>query len=421
MLVTTLRANPLQVSFEADTLLACDNQPFTLLPQVSGGTLPYTFSWNTGDSSSSLTILPPTGFTTYQLTVRDAFDSVAQVQVVVEGLEECVWPGDANGDGQANNLDLLMLGKSFDATGSLRPNAHLNWIAQPAPAWQHVFASGVNYAHADTDGDGHIYWADSTAIKFNYVQPQTLGTSLPDTANGIPLYVNMPNSPVQAGQTITAPIILGSANRPATNIYGLVFSIEYDITLVDSGSVRINYDNSWLGTRNQDLLALDKDFFASGQVDLALTRVDLQTVNGYGRVGDIIITVDDIIGKQDGIEQISLRVKHVYAVDANQNPVLVSPESSQLDVILDQDESLPLPVSGYPNPAREAYFLSLPEAAAPFSDLRGFDTAGREVLSQRVRNGQTLRLDLTDWLPGVYWLELRQGEQRQTVKLIKVP
>ncbi|MFM2048064.1 MAG: hypothetical protein RI955_612, partial [Bacteroidota bacterium] len=82
---------------------------------------------------------------------------------------DCVWPGDANSDLVADNLDIFPIGLLNGTTGPVRNNASLIWIDQPATTFG-TTASGftVDAKHADCNGDGIIDGNDTTAILQNY-------------------------------------------------------------------------------------------------------------------------------------------------------------------------------------------------------------------------------------------------------------
>ncbi|MEO1451717.1 MAG: hypothetical protein AAFV07_19465, partial [Bacteroidota bacterium] len=81
---------------------------------------------------------------------------------------DSVWPGDANYDLVANNQDLLAIGVAFGLTGPPRANASLNWTGQPSVDWTDTLPGGINFKHADTDGNGVVNTADTVAINLNY-------------------------------------------------------------------------------------------------------------------------------------------------------------------------------------------------------------------------------------------------------------
>ncbi len=56
--------SPLTISLN-DTMLPCPGQPITLNPIVSGGVPPYTYLWNTGATTPTLTLLPQSSQTVY--------------------------------------------------------------------------------------------------------------------------------------------------------------------------------------------------------------------------------------------------------------------------------------------------------------------------------------------------------------------
>jgi len=78
-----------------------------------------------------------------------------------------VWPGDFNNDGRAKHTDLLYWGLAYGNTGSSRPNASTDWIAQNAPEWQSN-VSGVNSKHQDGDGNGLVDSLDIAVLINNY-------------------------------------------------------------------------------------------------------------------------------------------------------------------------------------------------------------------------------------------------------------
>lgn len=66
---------PLYVSFLNDTTLVCPAS-FILIPKVSGGVLPYFYSWSNGSTAASIQI-SPTSTTSYNLLVMDGCGSAA--------------------------------------------------------------------------------------------------------------------------------------------------------------------------------------------------------------------------------------------------------------------------------------------------------------------------------------------------------
>jgi VCBS repeat-containing protein len=77
----------ISVSISGNTSI-CPGNSTTLTANVTGGTNPITYSWNTGASTSSITV-SPTSTTPYSVTVTDAGGSAtASVTVMVTGCND---------------------------------------------------------------------------------------------------------------------------------------------------------------------------------------------------------------------------------------------------------------------------------------------------------------------------------------------
>ena len=413
--ILTLRAE-IVIGFSSDTAYVCLGEVFTITPTVTGGVAPYSFLWSNGDTTSFLETIVVDSVKSYSLSVSDLNGETAYDSLVIIALPECVWPGDANGDGVANNRDVLILGITFGETGMVRPDAHTNWIGQGAPAWAQSFGSGLNYVHADTDGDGEVDFDDFLAIESNYFQPVTNGDSVIGT-QGVAFYIDSINGNYQAGDTINIPVYLGTSLAPADSIYGIAFSINYDPNLIDSGSVQVSYANSWLGNEGVDLAAVSKDFYDHGQIDIGITRIDHNTVNGFGLVADITVMIDDITGKKD-FKEFVIELAHVSLIDITGKSLPVQSSSGKIQISLNNQEltSDQEVFQVYPNPTDGmTTFEVSPRYTSRSSKLRITDLQGR--LIQEISNDFQYRfdLDLSSLPDGIYLAEW-SNEFTKTVK-----
>jgi hypothetical protein len=78
-------------------------------------------------------------------------------------------------------------------------------------------------------------------------------------------------------------------------------------------------------------------------------------------------------------------------------------------------------VSVYPNPSRGVVSLQLDQSLNGALDLEVVDLTGRRVFNQRwevLESANTYQLDLTHLASGVYLLNMRQGQDRRSLKLI---
>ncbi len=421
-LLVAAQSGNVVVEFSRDTAYACVNAPYELSVSVSGGSGVYTYSWSTGDTSSAVIIMPQVGDSVFSVLVTDSAGGFAADSIRVIGLPECVWPGDANGDGTANNVDLLMIGRAFGTQGLTRPDPHFNWIGQAAPSWAHSFNSGVNYAHVDAAGDGEIDSYDIEGIRQNYVLPQQSPGGSAGSVSGVLLYIDVPSSNFSPGDTIVSSIMLGTATFPADSIYGIAFSIAYDHTLVDSGSARLDFSDSWLGDTAVDMEALGYDFPNSDQIDGGITRIDHVERSGYGKIADIIITVDDIAGKVSGIEMLNLKIQRVWLIREDGSTIDVSVSVAQVAVVTSTENllsELADQIRIFPNPASEQVMVQITnEELASETVIELLSPSGQLLERREVRGRKEIEYAVGHLSRGFYLLRIVSPKGYVNKKLI---
>ncbi len=262
-------------------------------------------------------------------TPESAFPILDDGLVIING-EERIWPGDTDHNEVANHFDLLNLGLAYGSTGPLRENANLIWRGQWATDWGQVTPStGVDYKHIDTNGDGVINTADTTAISLNWgravnLSPNPMAEYRSSLENmdmqGAPIYVQA--YPVRPGETVSFDINLGDNENPVEGAYGLAFSIVYDPLAVAYGSAKATFQNSWLGNLGQDMIALVRDDPNNHRLHIGITRIDQLEVNGNGAIGQISMTIEDVIFR-DGEYEMPFRVENVRLIRVTEAEIQV--------------------------------------------------------------------------------------------------
>lgn len=315
---------------------------------------------------------------------------------------DSVWPGDANYDGVANNVDLLSLGLSYGSSGPARPNASLAWLGQPAPAWLNQ-TQGIDRKHQDCDGSTLIDAADTLAIVQNYGLQHPLRTR---RSSGVPLYVVLSQVNAQVGDTVQADIFLGADTSQFDSAYGAAFSLTLDTTLVDVANLQVSYPDSWLGQPGTDVLTLTKVLPAQGRVDLALTRIDQQARSGHGLIASAaIIMIDDLAGKTDS-RKLLVDVRQAVGVDVGGAFRPLSAWGDSLYMLF----STGLPQASlrqlrvYPNPASGETVLHNPAGCQGQAAL--YDAQGRVCRRFRLY-GREQRLSLQGLSAGAYFLRVQ--------------
>lgn len=231
-----------------------------------------------------------------------------------------VWPGDADLNGVVNHFDLLPIGISYGERGTARPNNNLVWKAQPSAAWgKKLPHRDVDLSNVDTDGNGVIDDKDARALAQNWQLNHSNGLpqfTLPELrTDGVPLFIKMDTVFTGAGQWF--PLQLGTAQQSATNVYGLAFSVVYDPEEIKTEELVFQLEDSWLGTLGENLLLFQHNDPSTGRLDVAITRTDLSSVSGYGKIGKVKVTIEDLVFKYDKtIEQkIKLSIENVVLIN----------------------------------------------------------------------------------------------------------
>jgi hypothetical protein len=209
---------------------------------------------NKFDSSVTFNLPRPnyftTSFTLSNISVYNATGSQPQSFAAISMMSKLltcryyipVWPGDLNGDKKVTVGDLLPIGYFYNATGTVRPNASLQWIGQPAPLWGFDKTSRNSSAYktfADGTADGIINLADQTSIGFNLSRLHTRqmandveSVPIVNLATDVPfIHVNIPDTLVQQNALPVNEVVnisIGSQSLPLNNLYGIAFDLYFD-------------------------------------------------------------------------------------------------------------------------------------------------------------------------------------------------
>ncbi|MBI3521459.1 MAG: hypothetical protein HY062_19125, partial [Bacteroidetes bacterium] len=130
--ISSISVNALPtITVASSAATVCEN---TSIDLTAGGA--DTYVWSTGANTQSLTLIP-TANATYTVTGIDQNNcsSTQTVSIVVDNTCQDVWPGDANSDGVANNLDVLELGLHYTQTGTPRASISNTWQSYFSNNW----------------------------------------------------------------------------------------------------------------------------------------------------------------------------------------------------------------------------------------------------------------------------------------------
>lgn len=404
----------------------CVNYPATM--QATG-----TGTWSASPSNPApVTIVDPSdphtivsGLTAiggYLMTWATPVDT-SHVFLYVAACSDSVWPGDADFNGLVNNDDLLPIGLGYDSTGPARPVQGIVWSAAAGIPWAQDFAGytpPVNYRYADCNGDGTIDGGDMSAIYANYSLLHFKTNGPAPHRNNIPtLYAQASVDSLHPGDSLIVHFMLADATIPATDIYGISFTYNFDPALVDSTATSMSYASSWLGS--SDKISLTKILHSSGEIQTAVTRITHTGLSGYGVIGSASFRVRPGLSSQT----LSTLVNSGYISDIH----AVTPASTPLSFNTGADTTYiavsPLgmrdisaaTVSLRPNPAHDRVTIS---ADAAISEVSVSDAMGQKVMQSTAVNDHTLTINTAAYSSGIYFVQVKTSNGNTGVSKLVV-
>lgn len=346
-----------------------------------------------------------------------------------------VWPGDLNNDKICNVADLLPIGYFYNSIGITRPNASLQWLAQPAKLWSYDNSSqaGPSPAYqvfADGNGNGIIDLADQTSIGFNlnkiharlksdFEEPGSIINNV-----GVPLWVDITDTlvpRVQLPKNITARINLGTVDNPYSNFYGVAFDLFFNPSFVDVNNITWNYNNTIFGTYNTDYIKVEDNNAVSGRISIGLTRYNTTELSGYGKVMEVTFPI-----KQTGPGSYF----KVYALPKAANdksgvPIAVSEgrDSVRVDQIVSSiKHSTNTNIAKiYPNPTNNELTVSVHSKYQTDVEIRILDIKGVDMYIKKISpviSEWMHTINVSGFPKGVYLIQLIDKEESVTDKFL---
>lgn len=367
----------------------------------------------------------------YFWSVQAIDNSLAPSGFATEGsftiATDSVWPGDANADLIADNNDVLAIGFAFGQMGSSRVVQGNVWQAHASTNWNMPNYNGVDIKHSDSNGDGTVNWDDTLAIDLNYGLTHNKTSTAASASNGPLLFATFDRDSASIGDTVFVEIQLGEDTLVAQNVYGLAFTLNMDPAVVDT-MFRADYDSCWIGTKNVDLLTLDRSPSVTTSRDFAFSRINQTNTSGHGTIARMgIVMLDNLSGKRNALRLDSLSVMF-------SNVQLISNDGSQLpwnigsDTLIFWDVANNLnPIIGagdalliHPNPVKNELIVDLSSLEAP-SSLALYDLKGRFLMEASRLNQPRVTIDMSRFAPGLYFLKAKTLDgriyQRKVLKL----
>jgi Zn-dependent metalloprotease/PKD repeat protein len=281
-----------------DDILQCNNGSSITIDCGISSALWYNWDFN-GTLVGTTQSITTTQSGTYYLSVMDACNQVGVDSISVLLDDNCVWSGDFNYDGIANNYDLLHWGWASGHSGAVRPNASYTWQAQPCSDWANTQQDGTNYKHADGNGNGIIDNNDPQAIISNYGQTHGIAPAVNNTASPLSITAVVNQMPTAIGNNtlLYIDLYLNNNDNASTTLYGAAFKVDYLFpSAFHIHNATINFNGSWLGSDGVNMRSVQKNFINSndngGYIEVAVSRNDHQNATGSSKVATLIAEID---------------------------------------------------------------------------------------------------------------------------------
>ncbi|OWY16787.1 T9SS C-terminal target domain-containing protein [Sphingobacteriales bacterium UPWRP_1] len=391
--------------------------PLNLLTAVASG-LPLSIDYPNDWISFTAPNLPDTIYISYSATGSAMPGATGTIVVIVLPEGECgfncVWPGDADNNGTANNFDVLNIGLGYEFTGAPRSDTSTDWYAHNATDWASVFPDGLNHKFADCNGNGIINAADTTAISANYglTHDKTTQTG----SSGVPLYFTLENqSGTEVGDTISLSVHLGDADNPVSDFYGIAYTVNFDGTFLQLQNFTPPI-LPWAGTISNTLHF--RKNVGNSQSDIALTRTNHQNITGQGPIGQAtFVIIENIDGKNEAqfSAELPFSFSNTRCVSSNGAEIELSTQELVLSVTSSPGNTLPEEIAAtvYPNPANNFLNLQLPDAAK----VQIADLSGQVVYLSNLPEG-TQAIDTQQLVNGLYLISVSYAAKTETFKLL---
>ena len=358
--------------------------------------------WSTGVTTNSITETPIISLSNYTVTGTNlnGCSDTKTVSIIVNNTCADVWPGDANSDGIANNLDVLELGLHYTQTGTPRAATNNNWQSYFANNWIGTITNGANLNHSDCNGDGTINNDDTLAIYNNYGLNHAFKPAQTNTVNP-QLSIVPDQASLTKGTWGTASIYLGNATSIINNINGVAFTVDFDNTLIEPNSIWIEYMNSFIDASPN--LYFRKLNFANSKLFTASTHTVSNNVNGFGKIATLHYQISSSL--------VTDQVLNLGLSQANQSDSsgTISPLTSSTATLMASVASVGVKeilntgnISISPNPTNGLLSIT---STNELQNIEVTTIAGQVLLSQSY-NSKSQILQLQNFAEGIYFVKV---------------
>lgn len=340
----------------------------------------------------------------------------------------CVWPGDVDYDGRVTMKDLLPLGYMLGLEGPERDNGQQNyWIGEYCDDWNALDnAWEINPKHADTDGSGQINALDTQAISTFYYSEHNLVERDISLPRKFPLTMTPLFTELDSGETAIILVGIGTREFPAYDLSGFTYSYFYDPSVVDSGSLNIQFHkDSWF-TDQSPVLDLYKQPW-DGRVDAGFTRTGGKVTTGFGVVSTLSFGVEEDL---EGIRKlgedrlVTVKLDEGYAMNGAGELFQIPGAEIKLRLTGKSDNpdsaADPKKLAVFPNPTNGVVQAFL-NGSNHLKSAEVYSVTGQKLMQIHIGHSQKAELDLGSLQNGFYLVrfETTRGPVVKKVQILR--
>lgn len=389
-----IRPTP-SIDLGSDTLMCADT--FMVL---DAGPAFVSYAWNTGATTQSYTA--NSGGPIY-VEATAANGCIGRDTILISDRIDCIFPGDVNYDGVADQMDVLALGLGIGALGTSRNNASIQWYGQYHTNWGGNIVNGVDIKQADTDGNGAVSIADTLAISNNFGSTHTRTGSV-TTGNEV-LEIIALNSPVQAGGIARFGVYYKGANgTDVDSLHGLAMKLQWSMqALSGTGLHSVEYNNAWFAPAGNQM---NFTHLGTNSADIAITRTSGIDTSGQGLAMILSFQTDANIpmGQSRSFEP-TIIIAEGVGVDFQ--PRIVTVESSPITILgpVGIGQVVLAHVQIWPNPAKDEIRISV-EGEKP-QHIRMVNMMGQVVIERTCGAAREFSLNVEHLPAGNYCIQVQ--------------
>jgi Secretion system C-terminal sorting domain len=336
---------------------------------------------------------------------------------------DCVWPGDANGDGVVNVQDIYPIGLNIGHYGKKRQDVTNEWFGHNADNWgkKAVGTAALDLKHADSNGDGLIDSSDVDAIKKNYNAFATVTPSASVQESDVQLQLTSAVNSLRPGDMFEITVSVGSAENPAFDLKGTTFAVGYNANLVQEKSVTASFTKSgWLSRYDGHLMV--SKVAERGKLEAGLVKTQNRGSSGHGEVGKVrgVIVTDIVIWRQNDKSTARFTLDDVTVMTGSGQVMKLKGASIEIPLSIgNKNEDIKTEdLFAYPNPTNDVlnFFIN---GDNTIKTVRLMDVSGREVARLNQVNAKSAILNVSSMANGLYIAEV-MTEKGRLVKKVEV-